>query len=126
MALVRGLTTCEDFRFRRVFVKQKPRLYFDENFPAEVTLHFRSPYWKRRVWVTGASNEEHQGQSDRFHYTHCQKHRYTLVTLDDDFNNDSRYPLIEDPDIGVSSNDVRLFRRLLPRGTESARRLAFI
>jgi hypothetical protein len=32
------------------------------------------------------------GQSDPFHYTHCERHRYTLVTLDADFNDDRRYP----------------------------------
>jgi predicted nuclease of predicted toxin-antitoxin system len=75
-----------------MFLKQKPRLYFDENFPPEVIEHFRSSFWKKRLWVTSAREQGKLGQSDRFHYTHCQRHRYTLVTLDADFNNDRRYP----------------------------------
>jgi hypothetical protein len=37
-----------------MFLKQKQRLYFDENFPIEAIEHFRSAYWKKRVWITGA------------------------------------------------------------------------
>jgi predicted nuclease of predicted toxin-antitoxin system len=75
-----------------MFVKHKPRLYFDENFPAEAIEHFRSSHWKRRLWITSADEQGHRGQSDRFHYSHCQRHGYTLVTLDDDFNDDRLYP----------------------------------
>jgi predicted nuclease of predicted toxin-antitoxin system len=77
-----------------MYHKQKPRLYFDENFPPDVIEHFRSPYWKKRVWTTSAHEERRLGQADRFHYTHCLRHQYTLVTLDADFNDDRRYPFV--------------------------------
>jgi predicted nuclease of predicted toxin-antitoxin system len=77
-----------------MFIKHKPRLYFDENFPVEAIEHFRSPYWKKRLWITSAGEQGHQGQSDRFHYSYCQRHGHTLVTLDDDFNDDRLYPFI--------------------------------
>jgi hypothetical protein len=75
-----------------MFVKHKPRLYFDENFPVEAIEHFRTPHWKKRLWITSADEQGHRGQSDRFHCSYCQRHGYTLVTLDDDFNDDRLYP----------------------------------
>jgi predicted nuclease of predicted toxin-antitoxin system len=75
-----------------IYLKQKPRLYFDANFPPEVIEHFRSPFWKKRLWLTSAREQGQLGQSDWFHYMYCQRHRYTLVSLDADFNNDRRYP----------------------------------
>ena len=84
-----------------MFVKHKPRLYFDENFPAEAIEHFRSPHWKSRVWTTSAAEQGHRGQSDRFHYSHCQRHGYTLVTLDDDFNDDRLYRFSHDKMPGI-------------------------
>jgi hypothetical protein len=75
-----------------MFVKHKPRLYFDENFPGEAIEHFRSTHWKRRVWITSAHEQGHSGQSDRFQYSYCQRYGYTLVTLYDDFNDDRLYP----------------------------------
>jgi hypothetical protein len=33
-----------------MFTKHKIRLYFDENFPVEAVEHFRSSYWKKRLW----------------------------------------------------------------------------
>ncbi len=102
-----------------MFVKHKPRLYFDENFPAEAIEHFRSPHWKSRVWTTSAAEQGHRGQSDRFHYSHCQQHGYTLVTLDDDFNDDRLYRFSHDkmPGIiiikGKSADVVRIANMLV-------------
>jgi hypothetical protein len=47
-----------------MFLKQKLRLYFDGNFPPDVIEHFRSPFWKKRVWVTSAGEQGRRGQSD--------------------------------------------------------------
>jgi predicted nuclease of predicted toxin-antitoxin system len=79
-------------RVRRPYRKHKPRLYFDENFPAEVPEHFRSSYWRKKVYVTSAAEEGLCGKSDVAHYQFCKQHDYTLVTLDFDFNNDRLYP----------------------------------
>jgi predicted nuclease of predicted toxin-antitoxin system len=80
-------------RTGRPYLKQKPRLYFDENVPEEVTYHFRdSSYWKSKVRTTTAFLEGNVKRSDLFHYRFCQRHRLTLVTLDDDFADDRRYP----------------------------------
>jgi predicted nuclease of predicted toxin-antitoxin system len=84
-----------------MFVKHKPRLYFDENFPVEAIEHFRTPHWKKRLWITSADEQGHRGQSDRFHCSYCQRHGYTLVTLDDDFNDDRLYPFTHDNMPGI-------------------------
>lgn len=101
-----------------MFLKQKPKLYFDKNFPIDVIEHFRSPYWKKRLWITSAFDQDHLGQSDWFHYSHCQRHRYTLVTLDYDFNNDRRYPFTHGKMAGIiivrgSSDDVPRIANML-------------
>jgi hypothetical protein len=76
-------------RTGRPYLKQKPRLYFDENVPEEVTYHFRdSSYWRSKVRTTTAFLEGNVKRSDIFHYRFCQRHRLTLVTLDDDFADD--------------------------------------
>jgi predicted nuclease of predicted toxin-antitoxin system len=84
-----------------MFTKHKIRLYFDENFPVEAVEHFRSSYWKKRLWTSSAHEQGHRGQSDRFHYAHCQRHGYTLVTLDDDVNDDRLYPFTHDNMPGI-------------------------
>ena len=88
-------------RIRRPYRKQKPRLYFDENFPAEALEHFRTPYWRRKLYVTSAADEGHCGKPDIFHYTYSKTHNYTLVTLDFDFNNDQLYPFTHGSMAGV-------------------------
>jgi predicted nuclease of predicted toxin-antitoxin system len=88
-------------RVRRRYRKQKPRLYFDENFPAEALDHFRTPYWRRKLYVTSAAEQGHSGKSDKFHYAYCKTHDYTLVTLDFDFNNDRLYPFTQGSIAGV-------------------------
>jgi len=77
----------------RPFLKQKVLLYFDENFPGAVISQFASASrWKKKFKVTGASECSTLGQPDSSHYTFCQKHKYTLVALDRDFDNDQQYP----------------------------------
>ena len=78
---------------KRPFFKQKPVLYFDENCPEPVVEHFRTnSYWKKKVKVLSAVEEGNKGQPDGFHFGHCKRNAYTLVTLDGDFNNDRLYP----------------------------------
>jgi predicted nuclease of predicted toxin-antitoxin system len=107
-----------------MFIKHKPRLYFDENFPVEAIDHFRSPYWKKRLWITSAGEQGHQGQSDRFHYSYCQRHGYTLVTLDDDFNDDRLYPFTHGKMPGIIIIKAKSGRRRADR--QYACHLAFL
>lgn len=88
-------------RVRRPYFKQKPKLYFDENFPIEVTRHFCFPYWKKKIKVTSAIQQGYCGRSDRFHHAYCTRHDHTLVTLDLDFNNDRIYPFTHGPMGGI-------------------------
>jgi hypothetical protein len=73
-------------RVRLPYLKHKPRLYFDENFPPEISSHFCRPYWKKKLYVTSAAQKRHCGKADIFHHNYCTKLGYTLVTLDLDFN----------------------------------------
>jgi predicted nuclease of predicted toxin-antitoxin system len=78
---------------KRPFLKHKLLLYFDENIPDRVAGHFRiAPAWSKKVKIITARELGTDGQSDKFHYNYCLRHKYTLVTLDLDFNNDKYYP----------------------------------
>lgn len=80
-------------RRKSFFLKQKLRLYFDENFPTEVVRHFySSSFWRKKLTIVSAHGEKNLKACDSFHYTHCRRKGYTLVTLDSDFNNDRHYP----------------------------------
>lgn len=80
-------------RKRRPFLKQKPILYFDENFPASVIAHFRKgSRWKKKFKVLSAIDVGNKGKGDEFHFSYCGRNGYTLVTLDGDFNDDTAYP----------------------------------
>src|ERR1039457_4170988 len=80
-------------RHRRPFLKQKPVLYFDENFPVPVLDHFRKgSRWKKKVKVLSAIDLSNEGKSDEFHFAYSTRNGYTLVTFDEDFNDDAAYP----------------------------------
>ena len=79
-------------KYIRPFFRQKPLLYFDENFPARAIEHFRSRYWNKRIRVSGAIAEGRAGRPDTSHYSYCQRRQYTLVTLDLGFNDDHLFP----------------------------------
>ncbi len=80
-------------KVRQPFLKQKPVLYFDENCPAQIIEHFRKgSRWKKKIKVLSAVDLGNQGQSDEFHFSYCTRNGYTLVTFDEDFNNDGAYP----------------------------------
>jgi predicted nuclease of predicted toxin-antitoxin system len=90
---------------KRPFLKQKPRLYFDENLPEEVIRHFcGSSYWKKKIKGVSSTSCGNSGRSDRFYYLYSQRHRYTLVTLDSDFNNDRLYPFTNGEMRGIDHN----------------------
>jgi predicted nuclease of predicted toxin-antitoxin system len=78
---------------RRPFLKQKPILYFDENFPEPILDHFRrGSRWKKKIKVLSAIDLGNKGKSDEFQLAYCARNGYTLVTFDEDFNDDAAYP----------------------------------
>ena len=78
---------------RRPYLKEKPALYFDENFPAQILEHFRrGSRWKKKIKVLSAVDLGNKGQSDEFQFEYCRRQGYTLVTFDEDFNDDKAYP----------------------------------
>jgi predicted nuclease of predicted toxin-antitoxin system len=80
-------------RKRQPFLKQKPVLYFDENIAVSVLDHFRKgSRWKKKIKVLSAIELGNKGKSDEFHFAYCARNGYTLVTFDDDFNDDAVYP----------------------------------
>jgi predicted nuclease of predicted toxin-antitoxin system len=87
---------------KRPFLKQKLALYFDENVPAAVVFYFsRDRFWKKKVRVASAHNAGTVGHPDVSHHAHCQRHRYTLVTLDRDFDDDQRFPFTNGKSAGI-------------------------
>jgi predicted nuclease of predicted toxin-antitoxin system len=75
-------------------MKQKLRLYFDENFPLEIVeLLNTAGYWQKRCKVYSAKSEGNENRDDMYHYQFCKKHGFVLVTLDKDFMNDRQYPI---------------------------------
>jgi predicted nuclease of predicted toxin-antitoxin system len=80
-------------RRRQPYLKQKPILYFDENIPTLMIEHFRKgSRWKKKIKALSAVRLGNKGQPDDFHFKYCARHGYTLVTFDEDFNNDALYP----------------------------------
>lgn len=78
---------------RRPFLKQKPVLYFDENFPDLVLRHLRKgSRWKKKIKVLSAIDQGNKGKADEFHSAYCTRNGYTLVTFDTDFNDDTAFP----------------------------------
>ena len=75
-------------RNRVPFLKQKPILYFDENFPVPVLTAFR----RGSRW-------------------NCGRDQYTLVTFDEDFNNDAAYPFLSECSGGGERVRSRSWRR---------------
>lgn len=81
-------------------MKQKVELYFDENFPAEVIESIKTERkWTKRFRILSARDFGNSGRDDRFHFNFCRRKGFTLVTLDDDFMNDRKYPITDTPGI---------------------------
>jgi len=87
---------------RRSFLKQKLALYFDENFPEEVVNTLRNVrQWKKKCKIHSVYENGNNRKDDNFIFGFCSKRGYTLVTLDQGFMNDSRYPFSRIPGIIV-------------------------
>jgi predicted nuclease of predicted toxin-antitoxin system len=78
---------------RRPYLNQKIDLYFDENFPREVIADLkRDKGWKRKCRFYSVYDFGNENKDDTFQFGFCKGKGFTLVTLDDDFFNDTLYP----------------------------------
>ena len=108
-------------RKRQPYLKQKPILYFDENIPTLMIDHFRKgSRWKKKIKVVSAVGLGNKGKSDDFHFKHCTRHGSTLVTFDEDFNDDAIYPFTNGNMHGViivkeTKSNVQRAERVLSR-----------
>ena len=89
-----------------IHVKQKIRLYFDENFPMGTVNYLKSDKnWKKKCKIISAHDEGNLGKKDGFHFNYCKKKDFVLVTLDSDFMDDTKFPIMKIPGIiRIASN----------------------
>ncbi len=79
---------------KRFYSKQKPVLYFDENFPQYVVRELKNHgQLKKYFKINSVYGFNNQNRDDDFQYSFCKKKGFVLVTLDHDFMNDSKYPI---------------------------------
>ncbi len=82
------------------YLKQKLKLYFDENFPKEIIDVLKEhTYWKKKCKVCSAYEAGLISKDDEVHYEYCKKSKLTLVTLDKHFMDDSKYPISNIPGV---------------------------
>ena len=82
------------------YLKQKFRLYFDENFPQDVVEVLKADSnWKRKCKIYSAYDQGFENKDDKFHFEYCRKNDLVLVTLDKDFMDDRKYPFSKIPGI---------------------------
>lgn len=102
---------------RRPYLNQKIDLYFDENFPREVIADLkRDKGWKRKCRFYSVYDFGNENKDDSFQFGFCKGKGFTLVTLDDDFFNDTLYPFNGFPGIikiVTSGNDLDSIRYCL-------------
>jgi predicted nuclease of predicted toxin-antitoxin system len=85
---------------KALYTKQKIKLYFDENFPLEIIEYLKTnKNWKKMSKIFSFYDEDNSGKSDEFHFNYCKKRKFVLVTLDGDFMDDSRFPIMKIPGI---------------------------
>ena len=86
--------------YKRPFFKQKPILYFDENFPfSTVTILKENGRITKHFKIYSAYDFGNQGKDDEFQYSFSKKRGFALVTLDKDFMDDKKFPIQNIPGI---------------------------
>jgi len=93
-----------DKRRKRVYTSQKLFFYFDENFPKKIISSLKLDKSFSKKFGIKSAMDGNIGKDDSFHFQFCRKHNYMLVTLDDDFMNDNKYPFNKIPGIIVISS----------------------
>ncbi len=91
---------------------RRPRVYADANMPAGAVAHMR----KRLRWdvLAVVEDDELRRASDVEHYRLARQLRRTLISLDDDFLEEKRFPPGQSPGVIVlSAPDERGLIRLL-------------
>ena len=81
-------------------MKQKIKLYFDENFPFNIIKYLKTDNsWKKKCKIFSAYDESNMGKNDEFHFNYCKKKKLVLLTLDGDFMDDDKFPIMKIPGI---------------------------
>src|SRR5262249_27318453 len=89
-------------RHKATYFRQKPVLYFDENFPKNVVDALKTNRRITRYFkIYSVYDFLHQNKDDDFQYSFAKKKRFVLVTLDKEFLNDKKYPIQKIPGIIV-------------------------
>jgi len=84
------------------YVRQKPILYFDENFPAPVVESIGESRRIRKYFkMVSVHDFDNEGKDDEFQLAFCKTKGFVLVTLDKGFMDDRKYPIQRLPGIVV-------------------------
>ena len=79
---------------KSTYWSQKIILYFDEHFSKGAIKALKEERsWRKKVKVISVYDVNNEGREDKFQFNFCKRNGYVLVTLDDDFMNDRRYPI---------------------------------
>jgi len=66
----------------------KPRFYADEDVPERLVARMR----ENGLWVTTVREEGRLGRADADHVSHCLRQGWVLLTRDEDFWSERKYP----------------------------------
>ncbi|MGD0799172.1 MAG: DUF5615 family PIN-like protein [Acidobacteriaceae bacterium] len=89
-------------RKKNTYLRQKPILYFDENFPRPIfELIKESSRIRKHFKLHSVYDFGNQGKDDDPQLKFCKTRRFVLVTLDRDFMDDRIYPIQKLPGIVV-------------------------
>jgi predicted nuclease of predicted toxin-antitoxin system len=87
-------------RNKRPYLRQKPILYFDQNFPRPIIQALRADKRFRKIYkICSVYDLGNEHKDDKFQYDFCKRKGFVLVTLDHDFMDDKKYPIQRIPGI---------------------------
>ena len=91
-----------------IYTKQKIKLYFDENFSLKVVDEIRATKWlNKNCKICSVYDFNNNGKDDQFQFGFCKKKGFILVTLDNDFLDDRKFPFGKLPGIIVAKTKVK-------------------
>lgn len=98
---------------KRPYFRQKPVLYFDENFPARVVEELKRDNRFRKLFrILSVFDLENENRDDEFQYSFCKRKDFVLVSPDQDFMSDRKYPIQKMPGTVVISCDGNQIARI--------------